>query len=368
MDIGRKAVSGIRELLNVDREWSADEGRGFRWWGHDVGQFIQAVPVAGDDHSTARILVTTPMLASAGADARSADRVIAEMNQRSTGGAFRRLGTGEVVHDLALTVDDDLLDWAVQVASTAAILALTEGRRVAREFAPRLGSALAVSQHPVSGRRPDQDDMLNLTEQLIQPTGLQRSAWEHGEAFGGAALALNQAGVALAADTTGDMGLICEFGFGERATTFLYLGPTEDRPPSLAPGLPLLRPDAALGHGMLGWEILPMSVPVDEAARLAGLLNVAEAESLQREQLHVGAWTVWDAAGRPAPAYRVFVPNLLAGSTPPSAVGVNAFHRAALASSVLCPDERMMTGDALYGFMTERLEGLAADAAVTLPN
>ena len=43
-DLGTAAVEEIRELWQVDNQWSVDEDRGFSWWGKDYRQRIWSDP------------------------------------------------------------------------------------------------------------------------------------------------------------------------------------------------------------------------------------------------------------------------------------------------------------------------------------
>lgn len=366
-DIGERAARLIWDVLQIDDEWAVETSRGFWWWAHDVAQEVVArkpEPLEGDGEPGARVVVRTPILSRPSAGKPAVLRALAVMNGCSTGGALRQAADGTIVHELAATVTDETVEGLSRLLATGAILALTEGVEAAEALAPALGARVQRSVHPTRGSRRDRDDILNVTDAIVLPTGRGPSRWAGAaELFASAARTLNKSGRAYAADEEGEHGLLCEFGFGDHQTSLAMVVPSdEDGCAPAGPGLPGAGPDPRLGAGMLGWLLLPGVLPPEAGAETADRLNRREGDpgpDAGFMPYHLGAWTLWNPDGRCTVAYRVFVPNVLAGLVTPISLAENLWLHGTLASEELLPDEVQLEGDHLYDFLMRRIDALA---------
>ncbi len=346
-DVGLETVTEVRRLLAVDDAWSIDLPHGFAWWAYRTRQDVEAQAVVRSDGLRgARIRVRTRLLSAPTAGGAAVRHILAGLNGRTSGGAFRLLPDGTVGHEVGAFVAEEAVDWVTRAVATMAMVALSQGGALAGEAASALGSQPLASGHPGSGLRPWPDDMLNLDAAVLVPTGAMESLYADPGAFATAASMANS-GIGFAADTTGEHGLLCELGFGAANSSLLALRPTCDRPRPVAPGLPPDAPDPVYGHGLIAWLVLPCATTLPAAEASAARLNEAEAEAATDElagTMAFGAWTVSDVAGRPAPAYRMFLPNLLAPVVSVTNVALHLFVRARNASRLLLPGEEPLDG------------------------
>jgi hypothetical protein len=70
----------------------------------------------------------------------------------------------------SLVFADTVESWAT-VMSIAAVLQNTAAHSRAHAIADAVSGTLAATRHPVSGERPEMDDLLNVPQQVIAPQG-----------------------------------------------------------------------------------------------------------------------------------------------------------------------------------------------------
>ena len=365
MDQGLEFVKQVYWALGVEDEWSVPGERGFSWWANEFRQDVLVQPaLESDGFSANRLVVRTQVLGASSIDLATADQALARLNAETTGGAFRREPDGSVVHEISTWVAAGT-PWVPECVATLAILAIRSSERVAADLARELSSPVANSSHPSSGVRSSPPARLLTVDRELSSAGQGGTRWDDRRTFGMAAIDLNT-GSGFAADVSGERGVICEFGFGARQTSFCALMPTAEPPESPAPGLPGNGPDPRFGHGLFGWLLLPMGEDREEAEGLAAVLNAAETaapDDFMAGWLHFGAWTVWDPDGRPAIAYRVFVPNLLADLVSVDILVSSLGFRARHASQLFCPDEEPISGADIAALRTAQYEEAFGDAA-----
>ena len=370
MDQGLQFVQRVRQELGVEQEWSIPTKRGFAWWAHTLRQDVFVQPVLeGDGFAVNRLVIRTQVLGAPSVDLATTDGVLARRNGATTGGAFRREPDGSIVHELSTWVGPGT-PWVADLVAPLAILALRSCERAAEELARELGTPVKRSSHPRGGVRKHPNPRLLAVEDDVETAGRGGTRWDDPDPFGMAAIDLNT-GSGFAADVSGEGGVVCEFGFGAQRTTFCALMPTAEPPESPAPGLPGNGPDPRFGHGLIAWLLLPMEQERHEAEGLAAVLNAAETaapDDFMAGWLHFGAWTVWNPDGQPTIAYRLFVPNLLAGLVSVDIVVSSLGFRAEHASRLLCPDEEPRSGADIATVRAAQYEEAFGDAPENSPD
>ena len=355
-DIGATAVDAIRSTMQVDPEWTEHSARGFAWWGNEFRQEVQSSAVWEEDgQQLARITIRTTLL-RCGSTAAATAQVLEQLNHHAPGGCFRRDGD-EVVHEMGVLVDESALAWVPYTVAVYGTLALTIAAQQAREAASVLGAKPAESAHPRSGRRGVPDDILNVPRQLVIPGGLGGSAWDQPQQFAEAANLLNATGLGFVADASGRGGLMGEVGYG-RESAFLVLAPTNDEDPSRRVGPPL-DPHPHLGHGLIAWLVLPSGrsgeAPDEVSARLNSLEIAPAQDWSEAGAMHFGAWIAGPGTVV-APAYKMFVPNLLANYVNVQNVAAHMAHRARRISRLLVPGVEVLSGEHIATLRLEQLE------------
>lgn len=348
----------------VDDEWSIELSRGFSWWAYRFGQDIEAGPPweqLGDQLS--HVSVRTPALTGSG-QPNDIDIQLSHLNSVATGGAFIAAPDGTILHHMSVSLGEEGLAWVPRAMATFSTIALMSLETNAAAYGMSIGKRPIFSRHPHSGIRPFADDILNVPNGLVVPAGQRPSAWDELAEFALAANTVND-GAGYALDTSGEDGLIAEFGFGANESSFLLVQPTKDAATAVEGTLPPPLPDPTYGHGLSVWLLLPRQGAADAPAQAAGLLNQAEASaSLAQEfsgPMNFGAWTVWSRPEDDVVAYRMFVPNLLRQYFHPANVALHMAGRAKFASSVLLPDETPMAGAELIELRLRQLEGALSD-------
>ena len=71
--------------------------------------------------------------------------------------------------------------------------------------------------------------------------------------------------------------------------------------------------------------------------------------------MHFGAWTAWDPTSRPRPAYRMFIPNLLAGAVAADNVALHMWVRATNASLLIRPSAVPLDREGFGALLQRRL-------------
>ncbi|MDQ5908368.1 MAG: hypothetical protein QG599_459 [Pseudomonadota bacterium] len=251
--------------LHIDREWSVCAPTHFTWWADQQAQHITvrtADAALDDEDPGVLIAVRTELLRGVTLDATAASALNSRlMAFASLAGPIYDPATGSVALHSLLRVHDDTRPWLTRLLSLAAVLQISEARRLAPELARLLGAEVAVSGPPERGIRPVADEMTGVVPQLIAPQGCAPSRWLAAEFLDIRDQYLQQPPALLA---TGDgAGLTVEFPWDDTHTALLQIMGDQPHP--------------EYGNGLFVLQSFPVG-EIDEAAgqRLALRLNAVE--------------------------------------------------------------------------------------------
>ncbi len=270
MDAGGALVEHLFGEMQVDERWAVRRPRGFSWWAGELAQHVWAdAPIDDYGHQLSRVHVQTDVLS----DLAPGDRALSilgattgfsTMSGPLVGEGGLRLAASVFVHDGTLRMWKHLL-------AIAALIQVTEAHITAPFLAESTGAKTAVSPHPWSGIRKEQDDMLNVIHDVFAPMGVGPSLFA-GHEFADAEEAMGRHLSLLT--SAGDTGLTSEFPFGEGTALLQML--TEPRNPRL-------------GSGLMMILSLPTHYATSDLPRLALQMNQLELSQLTRAPF-LGSW------------------------------------------------------------------------------
>jgi hypothetical protein len=250
-DVGVRIVDDIGDSLTLDAEWSVRTERGFTWWGKDLAQHVWAEPGIDDDgFEIFRLHARTDLLRSF----EPSDENLAKLNAfaafATTSGFLVDEQQSRVQLAASMYAHDETSEWVRKAFGLVVAMQAADAQIKAAMLAELTESEVDASSHPVSGPRPDLDEMLNVLEHIVVPRGAHRSEWEGEELEWTTEIVRRGLYTVLA---TGDAkGLSAEFPF--QSCTSLLTVTTEVSNPQL-------------GNGALLVLRLPMNVAEDEGRR-----------------------------------------------------------------------------------------------------
>lgn len=312
-DVGLEAVERIFNLLQVDEDWSIRRPRGFTWWSYRLAQHVDATePWDDDEFQLSRIRIRTEVVNSVDA-ATQPEKVVAVANmQESLSAVVWDPQEAAISECCTGIVHQENVGWLTRMLATAAIIQNSAAHGRAQGLAEILGGVPATSTHPVSGERPQPDEMLGSPGQLAD------QAREAGRSFIGP-LCSGLGGMLSQCELLGfsdDKNFSCEVPFV--GTTPIAAKVALNLPgKSSQPETSLLRiyPDVEhpnYGAGALVTLLLPIVFDPDEIPSLVNNLNLAEAKANIHSNM-LGAWCP-DPTNKKQNtiAFTAFLPALLA--------------------------------------------------------
>ena len=205
--------------LQIDHEWSIRTPTGFTWWADQSAQHIHFLGEISSPEGEVGVLVAvrTELLRELVLD----DLAVSALSSRLM--AFASLA-GPVYDPITRTlslhslmgIHEDTRPWMTHLLSIAALLQISEARRLAPELATLLQAEVAVSGPPERGPRPEPDEMAEVVPRLIAPLGCQSSRWQDEEFADTLECYLQQPPALLA--TGGDAGFTVEFPYGDQSS------------------------------------------------------------------------------------------------------------------------------------------------------
>ena len=307
LDLGPAVLDNLYVKLMVDDEWAVREARSFTWWPYCLAQRLSA--------STPRIAFGDPMVAvravndvvrNVKADGEQVEDFVGLLNMHASVGAYiwdpdgRRITitTSAYIHEGNRSLE--------RFFSAAVLLTTVEAHAKAQQLAALVDGEVAASEHPISGSRPELDDLLNFADAEIVPRGQGPSAF-----VGPAMAAATQAPSLQSVFANGDeSGLTAELPFFGDTPMMMKAALGLAGPPETSLVQLLTQPrHPGYGSGMLALLKLPLEQPAEEIRRLAHGLNRAEAVELTGFP-QFGAWCC-DPGNETTLAHAAFVPSAL---------------------------------------------------------
>lgn len=312
-DVGLEAIARIFDMLQIDEEWSVRRPRGFTWWSYRLAQHIDATePWQDDEYQLSRIRIRTEIVDSVD-PATQPEQIIAMANMQETLSAVVWDPQDRTISECCTAiVHQENVGWLSRLLATAAIVQNNAAHGRAQALAPVVGGAPAASNHPVSGERPQPDEMLGARGQMAE------QAREAGRSFIGP-LCANLSDFLTQYELLGfsdESNFSCEVPFTGTtpiaAKAALNLPGSSERPET---SLLRIYPDIEhpnFGSGALVTLLLPIVFDPDEIPSIVNRLNLTEAKSNTHSNM-LGAWCPDPTNDqRNTIAFTAFLPDVLA--------------------------------------------------------
>lgn len=309
-DLGIELVDHLYDQLMVDEQWSVRRERGFTWWGYRLAQHVEVgPPIRSHDRDVHQVRIWTEVAREVD-PATDPARLLGALNMHATMGALVfDPDTATVSECCTAVVHRDNIGWLWKILMTAAPLQNATAHALAHPIAEACNGTPAASNHPISGERPDLDDMLNVPERVIIPDGAEPSRFA-GPLTEGLETFAAEMGWLATSDATG---ATCEVPYTGDLPAVLQ----DPDAPDMENLTALVRvfpdqPHPRFGSGALITLQLPYARYAEPAAQLANRLNAVEARGDLSTPL-LGAWCP-DPLRREhnVLAFCSFLPNILA--------------------------------------------------------
>lgn len=287
---GLAVVRFAYDNSRVDPDWSQRDARGFTWWGHRLPQRIWAERSIDDAGiAITRVLASTEVVRGIEDLARAVATVDVANALALTSALVVDEGERTIRAIASAWVHSQSVEWAAPLFSIVAAVQVAAAEQQADLLAVLAGGEVAVSGHPVSGARPEADEMFGLLG-LLEADGQGGSRWAGADMEAALAVVRNMPDVTLA---TGDAaGITAEVVHG--SCTSLVQLTTHERHPTY-------------GSGMLVRVSLP--VQLEDGPGWAAETNRREVATLVRSHF-LGSWV----GGSRFPSFVAFYPNFMAYS------------------------------------------------------
>jgi hypothetical protein len=164
-DLGLRLVADLYDAMQVDRQWSHFEGRGFSWWPLHLAQRIWAEDVRDDaGEKIWRVHARSEMWGGL-ASGRAAE-ALQHLNKTTVlSAAVYEDSGGKVVLRCSIYLHGQNWDWASKLFKVA--VAIQANFALFGAQPEEFGAKPDRSAHPTSGLRSERDDILNFTSQVV---------------------------------------------------------------------------------------------------------------------------------------------------------------------------------------------------------
>lgn len=319
-DVGVELVEHLFREMQIDEEWAVRRDRGFTWWAGALAQRVWAEPAFDDlGVELSRVHVQTDVLQGVRGDPSQFERLGATTGFATMNGLL--LGEGVVRLAASIFVHEGTLEMWKHLLTVAALLQVIEAHMSAGAMAELVGAAPAVSEHPISGLRVIQDDMLNVIRDAFAPLGERPSMFVGGD-FESAERAFGRQHSVLT--TASSSGLTSELPFGPE-TALVEMRTDVENP--------------RLGNGLMVLLSLPLSFAAESRFRIALDLNRRELGEMTRTPF-LGSWCPHPTQNRTL-THVSFFPNACALPGLPVTLLQYTASRAKWAESVFLSDKQV---------------------------
>lgn len=217
-DIGLELLDHLYDQLMIDEQWSVRRERGFTWWGYRLAQHVEVSPPIRSHDLDVHIVRIWTDVAREVDTSTDAARLLGPLNMQATMSALVFDPDNATISECCTAVvHRENIAWLWKILMTAAVLQNATAHSHAHSIARGCNGEPAASNHPVSGERPELDDMLNVPEQVIIPLGSEPSRFTGplAEGLGKCAVEMGWFG---SADETG---ITCEVPYTANSPAFL---------------------------------------------------------------------------------------------------------------------------------------------------
>jgi len=329
-DLGPAVLARLRSELQMDDEWCQLEGRELRWTGGAAPiVFSVSDPFEMNGDVTVKVTARTTLVSNVDASPDLVLELVNAANMQTSVGSLVWLADEREVVGFVTQYAHEGNDSVTALFSPFSLLAYTEALTW---FSDEMATAL---EGDASAARDDEDDLLNVSEQVVIPAGLQPQRWD-GEELVSMSEQWGSAGLMANGDETS---LTVEFPYSSSMSAIVLasigLGgmPGRVTPASTSFYYQYLDTHPRYGNGL--WALLRMPDFFDEEDGLeqANELNVAEL----LETTGFPSWGSWCCTPEGSLGHLAFFPNLIARPGLLTTVNFYALSRSQWAQEKLLP-------------------------------
>ena len=321
-DVGAAALARIHQQLLIDDEWTDRRDRGFTWWAHRLAQQIDAgIPIDDDGIVITRITSRVPVVKNIRVATAKVHATLAGLNLFADSYRYVYDAQQRRVESVqSVILHAQTLGWRADLTASFFLVQLIHAEADARELARQLRGRIAVSNHPIQGRRRVPDDMLNVVRDVFQVTTAAENGFTNRFEFETICEQVNRINaVSLGAS---DTGLAIEVPFAD--STALIVLQAGERCPRIGAGL--------------GVRLhLPMRVDFGQAVHLAAWLNGREAAG-ELLSHGIGAWSTRASADDYIVVHSSFIPAALYRSGLAMDAATGAIHKLKQLNALMNPN------------------------------
>jgi hypothetical protein len=158
--------------MNIDEKWSVKTDRGFTWWGHQYAQSIWAEqPIEDNGFLVTKINAETELFKYPTRSTKKETLLAVEMMKTSLSGLIIHPEDYKITLRCSAYIHEENRSWLGKIFSLAAIMQVIDVEKKGDALAMVLELQPDKSNHPDSGVRNEMDEMLNVVDQVIIPTG-----------------------------------------------------------------------------------------------------------------------------------------------------------------------------------------------------
>lgn len=304
-DLGPDVLARLRSELQMDDEWCQLEGRELRWTGGAAPiVFSVSDPFGMNGDVTVKVTARTTLVSNVEASPDLVLKLVNVANVHASVGSLVWLADEREVVGFVTQYAHEGNDSVTALFSPFSLLAYTEALTL---LSAELATAL---EGDASAARDDEDDLLNVSEQVVIPAGLQPQRWD-GEELVSMSEQWGSAGLMANGDETG---LTVEFPYSSSVSALVRasigLGGMPGRVTPASTSLynqHLDNPHPRYGNGLFALLRMPDVFDEEDGLEQANELNAAEL----LETTGFPSWGSWCTL-EGSLAHVAFFPNLIA--------------------------------------------------------
>ena len=287
--LGPKLIGEVAEAMSIDEAWSVKADRRLIWWPGKLAQRIWVEePVLDLGVELSRVHIETDLLQLT----PGADGILDLAGERMAhlacfSAPIHAPRDGSLKLHATVWVHEQNFETAVLLAKTTAALQVAEAYGTAEKLAKVLGCDVAISSHPKSGVREEEDAILGLLAQAFRPHAEKCGPGVDPAEFAKAAELLSNHWLATA-DSTG-LTLEVPFSGENPAIVIASLGHAKKVETALVQA-DIRQKHPSLGAGLFVKMTLPGSLGEKGAQSTALAFNLAETQSGAVGMPLLGAW------------------------------------------------------------------------------
>lgn len=163
MEIGQRLVDYVYERMQIDEPWAVRAAQRFTWWGGSLAQRVWAEePRIVDGVAVTHVHIQTDLLRRVRTTPDTLER-LAGINRLATLSAYVADAKSQLVRlHASVSATEDNLPLARLLALHATALQVADAHAEAEALAEIFGGAVDESEHPTSGPRIEEDEMLDV--------------------------------------------------------------------------------------------------------------------------------------------------------------------------------------------------------------